>query len=62
MDRGWVLKLGLQRSDSGRDRNQLCRDTLPEWQPRTYLEEAWGCKRGKMPMFGKYRRRGVGPP
>ena len=52
----------IQRSDSGGGQDRLCRDTLLEWQPRMHLEEAWGCQRGKVPMFGKYRRRGVGPP
>ena len=51
----------IQRSDSGGGQDRLCRDTLLEWQPRMHLEEAWGCQRGKVPMFGKYRRRGVGP-
>ena len=54
--------MGYRGQTQVKDRNRLCRDTLPEWQPRTYLEEAWGCKTGKVPMFGKYRRRGVGPP
>ena len=51
---GWVLKLRLQRSDSGRGPGlgaQKQREEAGLWWLRVYPEEAWAHQRGKVPLF-----------
>lgn len=57
---GWVLKLGLQRTEPGRGL-ELATRKLPEgagvWyrlQPEVYIEEAWAHHGSKMPLL-RYR-------